>query len=500
MKNRVFAKEVEEILPYVLTYASDFYKLKKIKDVDKLIKQIGISKFQNKCHEGFKIAQDKITENLLSIEQESKIVTKKINTFKKNKLFNLLKREKEYKNLITELNSLNFQKAMFQETANCIVWTIFGLDRTAIKALMQPGMQHKSLLEGNIQSLIDTARHYNQEKDKFALITDITSCIGIGDLIIIDTKRSSRMIAEVKEGKVNEVIMDTLQAGNLQFAQSYLLHVNDPKRALAFLKQFKRIIDQHSKAHNAIEYVQKGVGKDLFTGRNKKIIETRSAEEKFSKFVAEGIKFLYSQTEKDELYFPFDCGVVGIIKNPTLARKWDFQHYIIHQILKPKSDCAYTKHKEVNEITFKDSDVVNHFKEILQVPIYNFKSKVFYYAHEPIFFNLPIKYIKGLLENKLSIYIYFDHNHFYYLMKKTKLYPTWKSYKDAKSEEGSDVIKEVVNFEGKCLYFGTKTQKTPLMYGFLLRIVYEFQTAESVVMQLKDLIKKVYKKTKTKKI
>lgn len=373
MKKSSFKKELKQILPLVLSYAADFYKLQESKNPKKVLDEIGWKKFADKCHEGFKLAQSRIVDNLIEIEKENTSLVVQLKLARRNK------NDKKIKETSATLKNLSLQKAVFEELANVIVWTIMRMDRVKIKSFMQPDMHHKSLLTGNIQSLIETAAYYNKDPNKFALITDITSCVGMGDLIIIDTQKNEWFLTEVKEGKVNDVILKTLSKGNLDIAQNYLLSLDDRKRAKKFLKQFKRVIDQNEKSSEALKYNKTGAGKDFFTGRHKQMIDlTNLVDEKFTSLVFQALDKLYDRSKKNELYFPFDCGVVGLIQNPTMARTWDFQHFIYHAILHPKSDCAYVKYKPKNITVFKNPEVASHFKEITSIPIYNLKSKVFF--------------------------------------------------------------------------------------------------------------------------
>ena len=484
MKNNDFKQELRQILPLVLSYAADFYKLQQSKNPNKVLDKIGWENFANKCHEGFKLAQTKIINALIEIEEESSSLRLSLKQAKRDR------NEKKIKDISAVLKKLLLQKAVFEELANVIVWTIMRMDRIKIKALMQPDMHHKSLLTSNIQSLIETAAHYNKDPNKFALITDIASCVGMGDLIIIDTQKNEWFLTEIKEGKINDIILKTLSKGQLSIAQNYLTNLTDKRNALKFLKQFKRVINQHQKSSDALKYGKVGVGRDLFTGRPKQMIDlTTLVDEKFTPFVFQALKKLYAQSTKSELYFPFDCGIVGLIRNPSLAKTWDFQHFIYHTILHPKSDCAYVRHKPKNITVFKNPEVANHFKEITSIPIYNLKSKVFLFTHEPVFFNIPTKQAVDLFTNKLSIYTYFDLNEFINLCKKANLRPSLEDYEKTVQGEPKHVRDNVVKFEDKCLAYGTKDIIVEFMHGLLFRIICEFQTAQSVIKQMKGMIK-----------
>ncbi len=478
MEEAEFKSEIEQILPLVLTYGADHYNPQQYGDPDTAMKKIGWANFANKCHEGFKLAQDKILNALLDIERESASYREKIKR---------AATKREIEDMRVRLGRLFFQEAVFKEVANVISWTILGMDRISIKALQQPDMHHKSLLESNIQSLIEVAEHYNKDRDKFALITDITSCIGMGDLIIIDTKENKFYLAEVKEGKVNNIILGTLTGGDVDAAENYLTSLDDGRAAKSFLKQFKRVLDQDSKLRDALSYSKVGVMRNLFSKGLRGTVEIDAVEEKFVPDLYRELEALYSQATLKERYFTFASGVVGLIRNPSMAGKWDFQHFIYHAILNPNAECPYTKYRSSIE-SLKVPEVWNHFNEILKVPLYDVKDKIFEVTHEPIFFNIPIIQAIDLFTDGLAIYIYFDPEKFFDLCVAAGLEPRWGDYDKAVQGASKLIRQAVVNFNGKCLTYGTNKVRTEFMKGLLFRMVYEFQTVQSLIMQMQGMV------------
>jgi hypothetical protein len=479
-----FKLKLERILPLILSYAADYYGLQSFNNLNSALEKIGEKTFVNKCHEGYKLAQSEIINALIAIERSDVSLKRSLVLARRSR-----DKEKE-KATLADISKLRLQRAVFMELANVMAWTILGMDRTRVKALIQPNMHNKSLLQSNFQSVIEAANYYNKDPNKFALITDITSCIGMGDLILIDIQKKEFILIEVKEGRINDVILDTLSQGDLDITKNYLHGLSSENDAVHFFGQFKRVVHQFQKSYDALQYNRTGTGKDLFTGQNKQIVDlTALVDEKFTPLIFEGLKELYSQTAKNEIYLPFDCGLVGLVRNPTKSRSWDFQHFIFHTIIQPKSECAYLKHKP-NNITevLKNTEVLHHFREITSIPIYSLRNKVFIFTHEPIFFNVPIKQAVDIFTDKLSVYIYFDLNTFIDLCGKLSLEPALEDYEKSVQDETKYVRSTVVKFGNKCLTYGIKNVRSKFTYGVLYRIIYEFQTAKSVVEQMKGMI------------
>jgi len=490
MKEAEFRKKINRILPLVLTHATDFYGVKHRKDLALILEKIGQKNFTDKCNEGFKIGQTIILDSLVSIEREILLLTPQL------KEARVARNENRVGEIIPLIKNLSLQKAVFQELANVIVWTIFKMERTEIKAFMQPGMNNKSLLESNLKSLIETADFYNKQSDKFALISDITSCVGMGDLLVVDTEKNTWSIVEVKEGAINEMILEVLSKGNFSQIQKYLNSLTDIKDATNLKKQFDRVVNQHKKATGALEYNKVGAGTDLFTGRTKKLINLTAIGEKYySQYIFKAVRKLYSKTAKaDEIYFPFDCGVVGVIKNPSSSKKWDFQHFIYHTVMNPNGRCAYTDFTEEDISVFKHPEVRQHFNELRAIPLYEVKDKVYCITHQPIFFHIPKEHAPDLFTEKLAIYVYFYLDEFIDMCNEAGLNPSLENFENSMRGETKHIRNSVVKFGEKCLVYGTENKRFEFSNGLFFRIIFEFQTAESVIKQMVGLVEGIVKK------
>ena len=161
MRQLQFEGEITEAARYALRYASDFYDVKEAKDFDSLF-QINSRDFLNKCYEGYKISQDIIVRNILSIENELKVKQKELTNFKKGKHHKELYRDPVYKRLVENETQLRIQRAAFHEVANSIVWTVLLQERTHVKSFIQPGGGSGYLRDRNIDSVIAVAKNHNE--------------------------------------------------------------------------------------------------------------------------------------------------------------------------------------------------------------------------------------------------------------------------------------------------------------------------------------------------
>ena len=179
-----FEKTVDEILKYAFQYGID-----QLGEVDPTsASKEEMTRFIELCHEGYVLAQERLLEELLQIE-ETKI---KLSRLQKSARRN---HNTDVANTIKEmLVSVNYGEQVLRSIGNSLVWTMFGLRQWEIRRLYQ-GVRPPSLRESNIESVISIARGINKERRKFALVTDLTSCAQMGDLIINDLSGESQRLA-----------------------------------------------------------------------------------------------------------------------------------------------------------------------------------------------------------------------------------------------------------------------------------------------------------------
>ena len=116
----------------------------------------------------------------------------------------------------------------------------------------------------NINSVVSVANEINKQEADFALISDITSYIQIGDLLCIIDKKV--VIAEVKEGKRNYEIIEVLgeiNKGVLTVEEAKTKH----ELSETDIKQLQRQIKQEEAMRNITNIINNDEGIDSSTGK-----------------------------------------------------------------------------------------------------------------------------------------------------------------------------------------------------------------------------------------
>lgn len=163
-----------------------------------------------------------------------------------------------------ELSSVRY--FAYRGVADAIAWQLLGSELAYAKRFFM-AKPSPSLYESNIQSVISAAEKlHSTYSDSIALITDLTSFIQVGDILLRQPNKGIS-IYEVKEGKVNQEILGLLNQGQSaeeQFSSNEVLKSKPEK----FRKQFERALRQKMRMENVSETLLKDEGTDAATGRH----------------------------------------------------------------------------------------------------------------------------------------------------------------------------------------------------------------------------------------
>ena len=477
MKPDEFRRNLERTVPLVVSYAVDSLSIPQTATPDTISEYVEPADFVRKVHEGFKLAQPQLVEITLGIEDEMRQVDQLI--VQSKRLRTKLQNDASLQELKTKVAVLRYQRSAFREVANLMAWMFFGMERVHIKAMMKKGMGHGYLRDRNIDSVVTYAKQINVDPDSFALITDITSCLGIGDGILFRFSHPLTIV-EVKEGRVNEWIGEALTKGQSADIDKLLdgllqLTVSPDK----IMNQMARNVRQLETVHAATEYIRTDrTDKDSLTGLPRRAVEPRSQRE----YLWEEVNAEIKKVKEEEWRGGFvngDCQIVGIIrpspKESAFVSRMDFRHYVYHTTKVPFRSCQY--------VTSVPKNATLEFADYRDLPIYSLKEKVFIPSHFPLFAILDMESSIDLLTDALRIYVYFDIDMFWNICEHFGISPRWISVKEYRRTFGKRLPrifdpplfpKGYLGFEGHGVF----------MHGLLFSLVYELETGASIANQL----------------
>jgi len=484
-----FRYELEKIIIYANRHASDFYGLKDKKTFNKIF-SIPVDDFIYKCYEGFKLAQDKIIDNLLIIEEELREADKAKRIYIKGKHKKDFENKIEYKKLEDQIGELKKQKYSFHDIANVIVWTIFRQQGTYVRSFLREDGGSGYLKDRDIESLIAVAKEMNKAKDTFALINDITSCLHSGDIIAV-SKGSFRVVEVKRDSPVNNlvsrIISRAIEDEKIDMEALKELHKQSPKHGI---RQIKRYMDQIISISAANRYMETDKIYDPYLKKEKSAINILTKDVDYTQIIDLALDEL-TKGERQYLILPFDCCIVGLFKKGNseseYVRQMNFKHELYHSLVERWDKCQYGNWENIK---FSENNPPEFIK-YQGFKIYLLAQKMTIGGYLPLFLTLKEKHIIDLLTDKIGIYIYFDQDRFFKMCRERGLYPEWvdvEEYKKGESGGGRDYLP---SFNGKYLKMsGGRNKKISffLGYGMFFRMVYNFQSGYNVIDQIKENI------------
>ena len=222
-----------------------------------------------KIWEGWKWAQAYITEDLVHIHFMRNALQESGKEARKN-------RDKSMANLLEVLiKNLNHREAILRLVANSMVWTMFGMQRWRVRWLWtaRPPAPITSIGSQTSEFVDDI----NDNPDSVALMADITSLVGVGDVLVADWEHGMRpVIVELKSGATNSRIVSLVEAhqGDIEKVSPHELEEIGPHAR----KHFERVARQTEREQNFESIATNDTGKDPETGAYMQNIGTEAVD------------------------------------------------------------------------------------------------------------------------------------------------------------------------------------------------------------------------------
>lgn len=448
MKDSRFIKEVKNTLYYVLEYGIKNTNFKG--NYNQIVKSPEKMKlFVTKVHEGFMLAQLNIIHNLLYISKEKKKLKNQIKEFRRN---NSIK--EQIKAFQDKYDRARRQELIFRKIADTIAWQLLDQDLTVIRRLYNNDAEI-DISNSNLDYDIQVAQEiFNEDKTKFPLLTDITSFIQVGDILLKDYFKNQVGILELKEGKVNEEIERILD--NYSKTEcDYMIHLELKDRDKYFIKQFDRYTKQQSKITSCIKTINNNEGKDYSTGLNVKIFsdvfETKHFDDKIIEMLEEVDKKNYSISVIDE------CLLVGAYNRRDIP-----------------IDRAFSAWIKGLKIEFPEIDIIYSCNSPLAYPLF---------LH-PFSIQDKVKLISGEKCVKLSL----DINRWLDLIKENGINYRWLTKKETARMNSKPQPFKAFEINGQAIELEYEGVKNTLYDGIFGRMVYQFLTPMSAIEFLKHMM------------
>lgn len=159
--------------------------------------------FYRNCAQGQKLAQQKLIQKFALIDEYRRQFSDVRHAPSHQVARNAMS---------TVLHAIDYCEALYRTIANAVAWTLLGGNDWQMRRFYT-GHPPTPFRAVNWKATVHFLQNYHSSPDRFGLITDLTSCIQTGDLILVDHSISPghHLIAELKEGTRSRRMIDTLQ-------------------------------------------------------------------------------------------------------------------------------------------------------------------------------------------------------------------------------------------------------------------------------------------------
>lgn len=428
---------VEKIFSYTHEYAINNLPLNLDIDPSKWTKSQQ-HLFTQCVHLGFRKAQDLILSEMMIIEENLKSLKKKIKILRKNR------NKDEIKIIENEISILEYKELILRHFADFIAWELLGKQYHKIRRFYDMRKKYNrrpTISESNISSIIDRVDHYHKQNlSSFALISDLTSFIDIGDILLIENYKVTSI--EVKEGKKNKEIFDFLFGKN-EKTSSYKI---DDK----FIEQTIRVAKQAERGNKLSSLLKNENGKDTFTDHNMKV----SKEIMLESYSDTVNKLFLDLKNKDWAYTIFeDIITIGL-----------YQKKNIHM--------GYPLIKHINKVTYNKEFPVVDYLQTLKIAI-----------SEPITYRkFPKDKIFDILFGRIKIILSINLDNFIKLCVESNLTARYLSAKETMNLKKKNGL-SAYEFNKQNIIID---ERIILSDGLIVRMLFDFVKPSSIIKFLKQ--------------
>lgn len=395
--------------------------------------------FTQYVHLGFRKAQNLILSEMMTIEENLKALKIEIKILRKNR------NKDEIKITENKISLLDYKESILRHFADFIAWELLGKQYYKIRRFYNMKKKRNTrptISESNISSIINTVDYYhNKNLSSFALISDLTSFIDIGDILLIENYKVTPI--EIKEGKKNKEIFDFISRKNIETS----LHKIDDK----FIEQTKRVIKQAERGNRLNSFLKNENGKDTFTDNNVRVNKKEYILENYSDTVN---KLFLDLNNKDWAYTIFeDIITIGL-----------YQKKNIH--------IGYTLIKDINKMTYGKEFPVVDYLQTLKIPI-----------SEPITYRqFPKDKIFDILFGRIKIILSINLDNFIILCNANNLTARYLSIKETMNLKKSNGF-SAYEFEKKNIIIN---EQMILSDGLIVRMLFDFVKPSSIIQLIKQ--------------
>lgn len=202
--------------------------------------------------------------------------------------------------------------ALYRDAIDCIAWQLFGHQMHIARRFYQ-GQKPPSLAESNFSSVhrIAVENFSAPDHSRFPLLTDLTSFVQVGDILVADVNLGTLTIVEVKEGEKNHRVLEFARA-LAEHPCARAAHFFREEEGEKAFQQLGRTLRQASRMEHVSRFVNTGESYDPDQKALIKTIESQAQPETYDGDLAE---LLERSTERNWAISVIDeCLFLGVYR------------------------------------------------------------------------------------------------------------------------------------------------------------------------------------------
>jgi hypothetical protein len=140
--------------------------------------------------------------------------------------------------------ALQYIRQIFRSINDSLVWILLGKDAAFKVERLSRGKTRGNLIDQNPASVINFLDHVSSSGERIGIWNDATRCLDLSDVTVFDPCEGVSFL-ELKEGKVNDAIFETIRAGTIPAIDSFYCEFGEKG-----FKQLERTVKQQIAAQN----------------------------------------------------------------------------------------------------------------------------------------------------------------------------------------------------------------------------------------------------------
>ena len=362
--------------------------------------------------------------------------------------------------LAVAIKNLNHHEAILRMIANSMVWTMFGMERWKVRWLWtaQPGVPIASVSPETF-AFVD---QINDSPHSVALMTDITSLVGVGDVLVVDWDHGVRpVIFELKGGATNERIVSLVEKHQADIEKVPLHELEEigPQAR----KHFERVARQTEREQNFESIANNDTGKDPETGAN--------------------FQNIGPETMDLEIYDPVLDGMMSAAAEPGRAIEcidgclWIGVYYLASLQDEPWKNF-------LQEVT--DSGASGSYR------VWNVQEASMHPRMQPIFLRaISPESILDILLGDALVLAYIDWDAFFKQISEKGISARWTTRGERKGiSETLGHLDQAFRLDGRTPVFTMDETECPTMGGIAQRIIVEGISPRSLLIMIEDALRR----------